>query len=152
MAEDAWRSTSLITWMEYGNNSNGDSPVLTMQIPSLNASLSIMDADAAVRIEESIAIIEDEHVRGGADAVLGDEAHYGLYNDGLVRMKRQQHGGSKYQCGTPKPTFKQFLHPERQAEQRVFHPQKWQIDEKEFITQRKTFSEIEVGLSFLNVV
>ena len=93
MAEDAWRSTSLITWMEYGNNSNGDSPVLTMQIPSLNASLSIMDADAAVRIEESIAIIEDEHVRGGADAVLGDEAHYGLYNDGLVRMKRQQHGG-----------------------------------------------------------
>lgn len=27
----------------------------------------------------------------------------------------------------------------------TFNPQKWQIDEKEFITQRKTFSEIEVG-------
>ena len=27
----------------------------------------------------------------------------------------------------------------------TFNPQKWLIDEKEFITQRKTFSEIEVG-------
>ena len=82
-------STCLITWMEYGNNSNSGSPVLTLTIPDLNADLSIMDADAASRIEESLSIIEDEYNAAGSGAVFGERAHYGLYSDRLIRIKRQ---------------------------------------------------------------
>ena len=82
-------ATSLITWMEYDNNSISGSPVLTMAIPDLNASLSIMDQSAAGRIEESLGIIRDEYIAAGSDAVFGETAHYGLYGDGLVRIERQ---------------------------------------------------------------
>ena len=82
-------ATSLITWMEYDNNSISGSPVLTMAIPDLNASLSIMDQSAAARIEESLGIIRDEYIAAGSDAVFGETAHYGLYGDGLVRIERQ---------------------------------------------------------------
>ena len=82
-------ATSLITWMEDDNNSISGSPVLTMAIPDLNASLSIMDQSAAGRIEESLGIIRDEYIAAGSDAVLGETAHYGLYGDGLVRIERQ---------------------------------------------------------------
>lgn len=86
---DASRSSRLITWMEYGNNSYISSPVLTLTIPDLNASVSVMEAGAASRIGESLGIIADEHMTGGSEAVLGSESHYGLYSDRLVRMKRQ---------------------------------------------------------------
>ncbi len=86
---DASRSSRLITWMEYGNNSYISSPVLTLTIPDLNASVSVMETDAASRIGESLGIIADEHMTGGSEAVLGSESHYGLYSDRLVRMKRQ---------------------------------------------------------------
>ena len=86
---DASRSSRLITWMEYGNNSYISSPVLTLTIPDLNASVSVMEAGAASRIGESLGIIADEHMTGGSEAVLGLESHYGLYSDRLVRMKRQ---------------------------------------------------------------
>lgn len=82
-------ATSLITWMEYDNNSISGSPILTMAIPDLNASLSIMDQSAAGRIEESLGIIRDEYIAAGSDAVFGETAHYGLYGDGLVRIERQ---------------------------------------------------------------
>ena len=82
-------NASLITWMEYGNNSYISSPVLTLTIPDLNASVSVMETDAASRIGESLGIIADEHMTGGSEAVLGSESHYGLYSDRLVRMKRQ---------------------------------------------------------------
>ena len=82
-------ATSLITWMEYDNNSISGSPVLTMAIPDLNASLSIVDQSAAGRIEESLGIIRDEYIAAGSDAVFGETAHYGLYGDGLVRIERQ---------------------------------------------------------------
>lgn len=86
---DASRSSRLITWMEYGNNSYISSPVLTLTIPDLNASVSVMETDAVSRIGESLGIIADEHMTGGSEAVLGSESHYGLYSDRLVRMKRQ---------------------------------------------------------------
>lgn len=86
---DASRSSRLITWMEYGNNSYISSPVLTLTIPDLNASVSVMETEAASRIGESLGIIADEHMTGGSEAVLGSESHYGLYSDRLVRMKRQ---------------------------------------------------------------
>lgn len=86
---DASRSSRLITWMEYGNNSYISSPVLTLTIPDLNASVSVMETEAASRIGESLGIIADEHMTGGSEAVLGSESHYGLYSDRLVRMKRR---------------------------------------------------------------
>lgn len=86
---DASRSSRLITWMEYGNNSYISSPVLTLTIPDLNASVSVIETEAASRIGESLGIIADEHMTGGSEAVLGSESHYGLYSDRLVRMKRQ---------------------------------------------------------------
>ena len=88
-AVSASRSSRLITWMEYGNNSNSGSPVLTLTIPDLNADLSIMDQNAASRIGESLGIIEDEYRAAGSGAVFGEIAHYGLYSDRLVRIKRQ---------------------------------------------------------------
>ncbi len=79
-------NASLITWMEYANDSEG-SPEIGIFLDDLNAHIALKEIPAIGRIGESIDYIKDTNRSDPGRTVFSPMAAYGLYSDRLERLK-----------------------------------------------------------------
>lgn len=81
------RSSALITMAEYGNNNSSGYPLsLTLRLDSLSSYLVLENIADAERIEEALAIIENEYTQTGA-LRMGKRTTYVLAGSRLIETR-----------------------------------------------------------------